>query len=96
MGVVIAIRNATASEWQASNPVLNQGEIGYISDSQALKIGDGTTSFNSLPYVVEGNEVRAETDSKIDESVVYYDQTAGIFKADNTWSTTTLTDGGNF
>ena len=34
--------------------------------------------------------------AKIDQSVVYYDAIAATFKADATWTTTTLTDGGNF
>lgn len=34
--------------------------------------------------------------AKVDKSVVYYDATAGQYKADAIWTTTTLTDGGNF
>ena len=34
--------------------------------------------------------------AKVDQSVVYYDATAGMFKADSTWTVPTLTDGGNF
>jgi len=37
------------------------------------------------------------TDSgKVDKSVIYYDATAGQYKADSTWTTTSLVDGGNF
>lgn len=34
--------------------------------------------------------------TKVDKSVVYYDATAGQFKADSIWTTSTVTDGGNF
>ncbi len=34
--------------------------------------------------------------SKVDKSIVYYDATAGSYKADTTWTTDTLTDGGNW
>ena len=34
--------------------------------------------------------------AKVDKSVVYYDSTAGKFKADNTWTTSTLVFGGDF
>ena len=34
--------------------------------------------------------------AKVDLSVVYYDASAATFKANATWTTTTLTDGGNF
>jgi hypothetical protein len=33
----------------ADNPVLKLNEICYVVDKGYLKIGDGTTAFNSLP-----------------------------------------------
>ena len=33
---------------------------------------------------------------RVDKSVVYYDSAAGTYKADSTWTTSTLVDGGNF
>ena len=33
--------------------------------------------------------------SKVDKSIIYYDGTAGSYKADSTWTTSTITDGGN-
>ena len=34
--------------------------------------------------------------AKVNKSVVYYDSTAGKFKADNSWTTSTLVFGGDF
>lgn len=34
--------------------------------------------------------------AKVNKSVVYYDSASGTFRADATWTTDTLTDGGNF
>jgi hypothetical protein len=34
--------------------------------------------------------------AKIDKSIVYYDAGSGTFKADPTWTTTTIVDGANF
>ena len=34
--------------------------------------------------------------SKVDKSVIYYDQSADTFRADNVYTTETLTDGGSF
>lgn len=34
--------------------------------------------------------------AKVDTSVVYYDAASATFKADNTWTTTTIVDGANF
>jgi hypothetical protein len=47
---VIRWRRGTAAEWTADNPVLAAGEPGYETDTQYFKIGDGVTSWNSLPY----------------------------------------------
>jgi len=35
-------------------------------------------------------------DNKVNKSIIYYDSTAGTYKADSTWTTSTITDGGNF
>ena len=34
--------------------------------------------------------------NRVDKSIIYYDSAAGTYKADSTWTTSTLTDGGNF
>ena len=52
MGVRIKIRRDTSSNWQSTNPVLEEGELGYELDTGRLKIGDGKTDWNNLPYVV--------------------------------------------
>lgn len=41
----------TASNWKTHNPVLLAGEIGIESDTKLVKIGDGTSNWNSLPYI---------------------------------------------
>jgi len=35
-------------------------------------------------------------DSVVDKSIVYYDGSSSSLKANNTWTTDTLTNGGNF
>ena len=35
-------------------------------------------------------------DNAVNRSIVYYDSTSSRLKADTTWTTDTLTDGGNF
>lgn len=48
----------TAANFTANNPILGDGEIGVESDSlltsPKFKIGDGSTSWNSLPYANSG------------------------------------------
>lgn len=41
-----------ASEWTALNPLLMKGQGAYEADTSALKIGDGSTLYNDLPYFV--------------------------------------------
>ena len=36
------------------------------------------------------------TDNAINKSIVYYDSTSSSLKADATWTTSSLTNGGNF
>lgn len=57
--VNIRLRRGTAAEWAASAPqpggeVLKLGEPGYETDTKKLKIGDGTTPWNSLGYIMGG------------------------------------------
>lgn len=52
MAVVTAIqiRRGTASQWTSANPTLAAGEQGYESDTNKIKIGNGSTAWNSLDY----------------------------------------------
>lgn len=59
---IIKLRRGTAAEWAASEPqpggeVLKLGEPAYEKDTKKLKIGDGTTPWNSLPYIGDGDIV---------------------------------------
>jgi len=40
----------TRSQWTAQNPILMAGEPGLESETENLKIGDGRTAWNTLPY----------------------------------------------
>jgi len=40
----------TRSQWSALNPVLMAGEPGVEKETDNLKIGDGLTAWNKLPY----------------------------------------------
>ena len=55
MAVTIQIRRGTAAEWAAANTVLAAGELGYETDTGFLKVGDGSTAWNSVGYSVEGS-----------------------------------------
>ena len=48
-------RRGTASQWTSSNPVLNAGEMGWESDTNKFKIGDGTNHWADLDYFADIN-----------------------------------------
>ena len=45
-------RYDSASNWKSANPVLMEGEFG-VDEYGRVKAGDGTTAWNSLPYVMD-------------------------------------------
>lgn len=45
----LQIRRDTAASWTSENPVLADGELGFDKTNKVLKIGDGTTAWDSLP-----------------------------------------------
>ena len=51
MADIIQIKRGLSTAWASVNPVLAQGEFGYESDTESLKVGDGTTSWNALAYI---------------------------------------------
>lgn len=46
----IQLRNGTAAEWTAKNPVLLKGEMGIETDTHKIKVGDGSTQWSNLAY----------------------------------------------
>lgn len=52
MSVKIQIRKDTAANWTSYNPILASGEQGYETDTNKMKIGNGTSDWNTLPYLV--------------------------------------------
>lgn len=46
----IQLRRGTAGQWDAANPTLLNGELGYETDTKRFKIGDGVSLWRILPY----------------------------------------------
>ncbi len=51
MAVKLQVRRGTATNWTSTNPTLSAGEFGLETNTGKLKIGTGSTAWNSLPYV---------------------------------------------
>lgn len=50
-------KRGTAARWAEVNPILDLGEPGFVYDENRLKIGDGQTHWNDLPYIDGKREV---------------------------------------
>lgn len=51
MADIIQHRRDTKANWSKANPILMEGEIGYVIDDPNLyKMGDGEHTWNELPY----------------------------------------------
>jgi len=50
MAIQIQLRNDTAANWTANDPILAIGEMGLETDTDQFKIGDGVLNWSALPY----------------------------------------------
>jgi len=48
--IQLQFRRGTSSEWISANPTLASGEMGIETDTSKFKVGNGSTSWNSLGY----------------------------------------------
>ena len=84
---ILRHRRDTAANWTSSNPILKDGQIGYETDTRRFKFGDGTTAWNSIPYVAEERTFGADNtgvvecsslwNAALDAGETQYWQTAG-------------------
>ena len=51
----VQVRRGTASQWTSANPTLASGEWGFETDTGKVKIGNGSTAWNSLGYTGAGD-----------------------------------------
>lgn len=58
---LIQVRRGLAATWTSVNPILNSGEIGFETDTNQFKIGDGSTVWTSLAYAGGGGISYAAT-----------------------------------
>lgn len=59
-------RRGTASQWTTANPVLAAGEIGFETDTSKFKIGDGSSSWSTLPYFTNLDAIVAGAPGALD------------------------------
>ena len=56
MSTIFKIRRDTATNWSSNNPTLADGEIGFDKTNSYIKIGDGSTAWNSLGQFTQSEE----------------------------------------
>jgi hypothetical protein len=66
MATRIQVRRGTGAAWTTSNPTLDIGEFGYNTTTAQLKIGDGTTLWNDLDYIVNDASLTTSLGSYIE------------------------------
>ena len=57
----IQIRRGTAAQWTSTNPTLAAGELGAETDTNKIKCGNGSTAWNSLPYIASDGDITGVT-----------------------------------
>ena len=53
----IKFKRGTEAKWAELNPILENGEPGYVYDKYKFKIGDGKTPWKDLPYMDGKTEI---------------------------------------
>lgn len=51
------LRRDISTNWTYGNPVLKDGELGYETDTERVKIGNGSTEWTGLPYFGGGGNL---------------------------------------
>lgn len=50
MAIQIQLRRGTTTEWEATNPILAEGELGYDTTTGGFKVGNGVDDWTALSY----------------------------------------------
>ena len=65
MAVQILFRRGTSTEWTSANPTLGAGEPGIETNTGKIKVGDGSTLWNALPYAAGLESLRLQDLSNV-------------------------------
>lgn len=74
---ILQLKRGTAERWYTVNPTLAIGEPGFVYDTNKLKIGDGVTPWNELPYI-GGESGESVNLVPVDGSLIIKDNTIDI------------------
>ena len=76
LNTTFKLKRGTAARWAEVNPILEQGEPGFVYDENRLKVGDGKTPWNDFPYIDGKREVSnfdymSDFPTEGDEDIIY-------------------------
>jgi len=74
MATKIQVRRGTSASWTGTNPVLSSGEIGFETDTNKLKIGNGSSVWSSLNYFSDIQEITSASAYSLEQANEYTDQ----------------------
>ncbi len=69
---LIQVRRDTAANWTSGNPTLSAGEPGFETDTGKVKVGDGSTAWNSLAYIGGVTSYNSRTGAVVPVTGDYY------------------------
>lgn len=49
----LQIRRDLSTNWTSKNPILLSGELGFETNTNKIKIGDGSSTWSALPYITD-------------------------------------------
>ena len=75
MSSIIQLRGGTASAWTTANPTLAQKEMGIETDTNKIKLGDGTTAWTGLGYFETGEVTLAASQVLTNKTITFADNT---------------------
>jgi hypothetical protein len=78
---VIKLRRDTAANWSSVNPTLSAGEMGFETDTQKIKVGNGTSTWTLLDYTSSGGAATVVSDvaptEDLVEGMIWFDSAEG-------------------
>jgi hypothetical protein len=75
MASIIQLRGGLAATWTTSNPILAQKEMGIETDTNKIKLGDGTTAWTSLAYFETGEVTLSSSQVFTNKTITFADNT---------------------
>ena len=79
MADIIQIRRDTSSNWTSANPTLAQGELGVETNTSKIKVGNGSTAWSSLSYLIDtGSYLTATSTATLTNKTLSSGVLAGI------------------